>query len=144
LNKIGPWNESLDIWQDTEFAFRVLALKIPGLWMNEILVLERYSEDGIMNRDVMNTSEAMLHTTNEIEEVARRLGIFDKELSDICGRRLATISRILASGGDWNKSGKLFLEARRRMTLINKLIHSFHRLCMRAFGTSTMKRLRLM
>ena len=144
LNAVGPWREDLTIWQDTEFTFRILGLRISGVWLEQVLVLQRQSENSIMNRDIADTCEAMLHTTKRIEEAAVLLGLYDKELLDNCGRRLATVSRMLAQKGYWNRSRKLFLEARKRMTLRNRLIHSAHRMGMRVIGTSLMKRFGLM
>ncbi|NQS90337.1 glycosyltransferase family 2 protein [Patescibacteria group bacterium] len=142
LNIVGPWSEDLDILQDTEFCFRVLA-RTKGVWIPEALCRTRITEESISRRDETETCEAELNACRKIEKVAMELGLYNQELLENTGTILATISRNLAEKGHWDLSKKVFLEARWRMSLPNKIIHSVHRTCMYLIGCSTLKKLAL-
>ena len=144
IRTIGPWDETLGKLQDFEFTFRLLAANHRGVWIPEILCLIRDSKLSISNQEVGVSWETMLEACQRVEAVAKEQRIYDNELADCIGRRLATLSRHLAVEGEWSASQEVFKEARARMRPRKKTIHTIHRVLMHTIGPSVLKRLRLM
>lgn len=142
LITLDPWVETLKVWQDFEFTFRILATGLRGLWLPEVLYSIRHHEDieKIGGQKTIKNYESLLEATMRTEQTAIYNGICDKHLLDAIGRRLATMSRILAMEGEWDVSGLFFRQAISRLKFKNRIIHSFHRYLMRILGSAFMKK----
>jgi len=144
LNRIGPWDEDLRIWQDTEFCLRVLLSGLRGLWLPSRGGLVRDTPGSIMNTEVERSWASMLHTAQRMEAVALDRGVLDDAFRASMGTRLATISRRLAEAGLWDASGVMFEEGLARLGALARTRHRLHRGAMRVVGCRALRAIGLM
>jgi glycosyltransferase involved in cell wall biosynthesis len=93
LQTIGPWNEVIPIMDDTEYALRLLASRLPGIWIPEVLILARWLDGSLMNRHPRTTTLLTLEAVRIIEATAQRLGAANNALHKDIGRILSGYSR---------------------------------------------------
>lgn len=140
VKTVGPWSEGLDIWQDTEYMFRVLASEYRGIWTKEMGAHVRETVGSISNRRVANVWPRMLQWSEHIERVASELDVDSVPVRKSIATMLATVSRRLAMEGDWQASGTVFQAAMCRMPWSRRWRHVIHRVAMRTVGCDLLHR----
>lgn len=141
LAEVGPWDESLDIWQDTDFTLRVLLAGLEGAWIEEPLVVVHATRDSIMRQDLERVWPAMVRSIAAMERRAEDAGRLDARFRAAAGRRLAAISRRLARAGLASASRAVHRAAMGRMPSRLRWKYKAHRWAQAILGPERMARL---
>lgn len=127
LQVIGPWNEEIPIMDDTEYALRLLASRLPGIWIDEVHILARWMDGSLMNRDPRTTAQLTLRAVQIIDATARRLGVAGRYLHKDLGRILAGYARMLRRLGFPCDAGQMETAAYEYLTTLGRLEHHFRK-----------------
>jgi glycosyltransferase involved in cell wall biosynthesis len=141
IKSVGLWTEGLDIWQDTEYMFRVLASGHRGVWTNELGARVRETPGSISNRRMGHVWPRMLQWCEHVERLAPQLDVDLAAVRASNATRLASISRLLAMDGDWPASAIVFRDATSRMPWPRCWLHGIHRALMRTVGCGLMRKI---
>lgn len=99
--EIGPWNETLDLWQDVEYNVRLAALRPPAIHVDTLLYFMRDHDGGARIKTLKQTSqgaEAMIHALQHIEHQLTRCPDDAVISTNLRGRYLQALHVALQSG----------------------------------------------
>jgi glycosyltransferase involved in cell wall biosynthesis len=127
LQVIGPWNEDLSVMDDTDYALRLLASRLPGRWIKEVHILARWMDGSLMNQTPKTMPQLTLQSLKIIDATARRLGVTGKYLHKDFGRILAGYARMLLRLGFPCEAKQMETAAYEYLSMLGRLEHRFRR-----------------
>jgi glycosyltransferase involved in cell wall biosynthesis len=131
LNTVGPWCEDLQVWEDFEYGFRVIAL-LQGHWLSETLYDVRITPHSISDdkakRNDPTRGDAYIRSCTRIEEKARELKIYPEIIRRELGLKLEKQTYSLSGKRCWQAYDIVSKAACDRLGIWKRLALTWHRL----------------